>query len=262
MKLLRGIELNKFHINLNRMVLFIALLIAGIVLFFDPFMQIATANILLNGIIIGTALFGIGLCFVKMFHLLPEYRWLYNYRAGKRGGELPPRILRPVAQMLHPRPARISASALQNILDMILLRFEDDRESVRYVTNVLIFLGLLGTFWGLLMTVGGFAEIISGLNVTDETVLESMQIGLARPLAGMATAFTSSILGLGGSLVVGFLATQVQLVQNSILHDVEDYFAAHTHTATPDVTMAQIGTAARALDKTVRRLDRTVSKWE
>ena len=252
--------MNTFHINLNRMALFVALLVAALVLFFDPFMQIATANILLNGIIIGTTLFGIGLCFVKMFRLLPEYRWLYEYRNGKRNGNLPPRVLRPVAQMLHPRPSRISASALQNILDMILLRFEDDRESIRYVTNVLIFLGLLGTFWGLLMTVGGFAEIISGLNMSDESVLESMQVGLARPLAGMATAFTSSILGLGGSLIVGFLGLQVQLVQNSILHDTEDYFAAHTHTATPDVTLGQIGSAARALNKSVQRLDRTVSR--
>ena len=254
--------MNTFHINLNRMTLFVALLIAGLVLFFDPFMQIATANIVLNGIIIGTTLFGIGLCFVKMFRLLPEYRWLYEYRNGKRNINLPPRVLRPVAQMLTPRPSRISASALQNILDMILLRFDDDRESVRYVTNVLVFLGLLGTFWGLLLTVGGFADIIGGLNMADEAVLESMQSGLARPLAGMATAFTSSILGLGGSLIVGFLSIQVQLVQNSILHDVEDYFAAHTHTATPDVTMAQIGSAARALNKTVQRFDKTVSRWE
>ena len=254
--------MNTFHLNLNRMTLFVALVIAGLVLFFDPFMQIATANIWLNGIIIGTTLFGIGLCFVKMFRLLPEYRWLYEYRNGKRNINLPPRVLRPVAQMLTPRPSRISASALQNILDMILLRFDDDRESVRYVTNVLVFLGLLGTFWGLLLTVGGFADIIGGLNMADEAVLESMQSGLARPLAGMATAFTSSILGLGGSLIVGFLSIQVQLVQNSILHDVEDYFAAHTHTATPDVTMAQIGSAARALNKTVQRFDKTVSRWE
>ena len=254
--------MNTFHLNLNRMTLFVALMIAGLVLFFDPFMQIATANIWLNGIIIGTTLFGVGLCFVKMFRLLPEYRWLYEYRNGKRNADLPPRVLRPVAQMLSPRPTRISASALQNILDMILLRFEDDRESVRYVTNLLVFLGLLGTFWGLLLTVGGFADIIGGLNMADEMVLESMQSGLARPLAGMATAFTSSILGLGGSLIVGFLGIQVQLVQNSILHDVEDYFAAHTHTATPDVTMAQIGSAARALNKTVQRFDKTVSRWE
>ena len=254
--------MNKFHLSLNRMVLFVALLVAGIVLFFDPFMQIATANIILNGIIIGTTLFGIGLCFVKMFHLLPEYRWLYGYLGGKRGAPLPPRVLRPVAQMLHPRPARISASALQNILDMILLRFEDERDSVRYITNVLVFLGLLGTFWGLLMTVGGFADIIGGLDMADEAVLENMQMGLARPLAGMATAFTSSILGLGGSLIVGFLGLQVQIVQNSILHETEDYFAAHTHTATPDVTMAQIGSAARALTKSVQHLDKTVARWQ
>ena len=252
--------ISPFHRNLNRMALFLALIIAGVVLFFDPFMQIATANVILNGIIIGTAIFGIGVCFVQMFRLLPEHRWLYDYINGKRNGKLPPRVLRPAALMLNARPTRISAAALNSMLDMILLRFEDNRESVRYITNTLIFLGLLGTFWGLLMTVGGFAELISGLNMSDETVLESMQMGLARPLAGMATAFTSSILGLGGSLIVGFLGLQVQSVQNAMFNELEEYFAAHTHTATPDVTMAQIGTAARALNKTVQHFDRTVAK--
>ena len=252
--------ISPFHRNLNRMALFLALIIAGVVLFFDPFMQIATANVILNGIIIGTAIFGIGVCFVQMFRLLPEHRWLYDYINGKRNGKLPPRVLRPAALMLNARPTRISAAALNSMLDMILLRFEDNRESVRYITNTLIFLGLLGTFWGLLMTVGGFAELISGLNMSDETVLESMQMGLARPLAGMATAFTSSILGLGGSLIVGFLGLQVQSVQNAMFNELEEYFAAHTHTATPDVTIAQIGTAARALNKTVQHFDRTVAK--
>ncbi|MBP5708127.1 MAG: flagellar motor protein MotA [Alphaproteobacteria bacterium] len=254
--------MKRFHIAFNRMALFVALVVAGIVLFFDPFMQIATANIVLNGIIIGTTIFGIGLCFVKIFHMLPEYRWLHEYIGGKRRGDLPPRILRPVALMLSPRPARISASSLQNILDMILMRFEEDRESVRYITNTLIFLGLLGTFWGLLLTVGGFADIMANLDMADESVLESMQLGLNRPLIGMATAFTSSILGLGGSLIVGFLGLQVQSVQNSMLHDVEDYFATHTHTATPDVTLGQIGLATRALNKSVQRLDKTVAHWE
>ena len=252
--------INPFHRNLNRMTLFLALIIAGVVLLFDPFMQIATANVILNGTIIGTAIFGIGLCFVQMFRLLPEHRWLYNYMDGKRDGKLPPRVLRPVALMLHSRPARISAAALNSMLDMILLRFEDNRESIRYITNTLIFLGLLGTFWGLLMTVGGFAELISGLDMTDEAVLESMQYGMARPLAGMATAFTSSILGLGGSLIVGFLGLQIQSVQNAMFNEIEEYFAAHTHTATPDVTMAQIGTATRALNKTVQHFDRTIAK--
>lgn len=254
--------ISPFHRNFNRMTLFLALIIAILVLFFDPFMQIATANVILNGVIIGTTIFGIGLCFVQMFRLLPEHRWLYDYTGGNRRVELPPRILRPAALMLSARPVRISAAALNSMLDMILLRFEDDRESIRYITNILIFLGLLGTFWGLLMTVGGFADLIGGLNVTDESVLESMQSGLARPLAGMATAFTSSILGLGGSLIIGFLGLQVQLVQNAMFNEIEEYFAAHTHTATPDVTMGQIGSAARALSKSVQHLDRTVAKWE
>ena len=111
--------ISPFHRNLNRMTLFIALVIAGVVLFFDPFMQIATANIWLNGIIIGTAIFGIGLCFIQMFRLLPEHRWLYNYIAGKRGDALPPRVLRPAALMLGVRPTRISATALNSMLDMV-----------------------------------------------------------------------------------------------------------------------------------------------
>ena len=96
--------------------------------------------------------------------------------------------------------------------------------------------------------------------MSNEMVLESMQLGLARPMAGMATAFTSSILGLGGSLIVGFIGLQIQSVQNAMFNEIEEYFAAHTHTATPDVTMAQIGTAARALNKTVHHFDRTVAR--
>ena len=220
-----------FHAALNRMTFFTALCAAALLLFFGPFMRIATSNIWINGIIIGATLFGIGLCFTEMFRLLPEYRWLREYMAGRRNAALPPRLLRPVALMLRARPLRISAATLNGMLDTILLRFEDARESVRYITNTLIFLGLLGTFWGLVMTVGGFADLIGGLNFDDETVLNAMQIGMARPLSGMATAFTSSLMGLGGSLIVGFLTLQVSAAQNGILREIEDYLAAHTHPA-------------------------------
>ncbi len=222
-----------FHGALNRMALFTAILIVGLLYFWAEFIEISIANIWLNGVIIGTSLFGIGLCFIQMFQLLPEYKWLHGYTTHKRGTVLPPRLLRPVATMLASRPKRISATTLNGFMEMILLRFEDSRESVRYITNTLIFLGLLGTFWGLILTVGGFAELIGNLNFSDETVLNSMQAGLSRPLAGMATAFTSSLLGLGGSLTVGFLALQVQSAQNAIYHELEDYLAAHTHVATP-----------------------------
>ena len=251
-----------FHGALNRMTLFTALLVVGVLYFWADFMAISVANIWLNGVIIGTTLFGIGLCFVLMFGLLPEYKWLHGFTTGKRGLALPPNLLRPVAQMLSSRPRRISASTLNGFMEMILMRFEDSRESVRYITNTLIFLGLLGTFWGLILTVGGFAELIGNLNFSDETVLQSMQAGLARPLAGMATAFTSSLLGLGGSLTVGFLGLQVQAAQNMIYHELEDYLASHTHVATTDTVakiLPKIDFATRELTKSVQSLEQTMS---
>ena len=229
---------NQFHHALNRMALFTALLAAGLILFYGPFLRVAAANFVLNGIIIGTTLFGIGLCFVEMFKLLPEYRWARAYFAGRKNAPLPPRLLRPVALMLRARPIRIPASTLNGMLDMIQMRFEDARESVRYITNTLIFLGLLGTFWGLIITVGGFADLISNLNFADEAVLTTMQSGLTRPLSGMATAFTSSLMGLAGSLIIGFLGLQVQLAQNGIFRDVEDYLAAHTSVVPADDAVA------------------------
>lgn len=225
---------HQFHRALNRMAFFTALLVAGLILFYDAFLRVASANIFLNGIIIGTTIFGIGLCFVEMFKLLPEYKWARAYFSGKKNAPLPPRLLRPIALILRARPVRISATTLNGMLDMILTRFEDSRESTRYITNTLVFLGLLGTFWGLILTVGGFADLIGNLNFADESVLQNMQAGLTRPLSGMATAFTSSLMGLAGSLAVGFLGLQVQLAQNAIFREVEDYLSAHTSVATTD----------------------------
>ena len=240
----------QFHHALNRMALFTALLAAGLILFYGPFLRVAAANFVLNGIIIGTTLFGIGLCFVEMFKLLPEYKWARAYFAGRKNAPLPPRLLRPVALMLRARPIRIPASTLNGMLDMIQMRFEDARESVRYITNTLIFLGLLGTFWGLIITVGGFADLISNLNFADEAVLTTMQTGLTRPLSGMATAFTSSLMGLAGSLIIGFLGLQVQLAQNGIFRDVEDYLAAHTSVVPADDAVA-VCSATKELNKSV-----------
>ena len=246
----------QFHHALNRMALFTALLAAGLILFYGPFLRVAAANFVLNGIIIGTTLFGIGLCFVEMFKLLPEYRWARAYFAGRKNAPLPPRLLRPVALMLRARPIRIPASTLNGMLDMIQMRFEDARESVRYITNTLIFLGLLGTFWGLIITVGGFADLISNLNFADEAVLTTMQTGLTRPLSGMATAFTSSLMGLAGSLIIGFLGLQVQLAQNGIFRDVEDYLAAHTSVVPADDAVA-VCSATKELNKSVQELKQT-----
>ena len=254
---------NQFHRTLNRMAFFTALLAAGLLLFYADFLRIATANILLNGIIIGTTLFGIGLCFVEIFKLLPEYRWASAYFHGRKNVKLPPKLLRPVALILRARPTRISTATLQNMLDMILMRFEDSRESIRYITNTLIFLGLLGTFWGLILTVGGFADLIGNLNFEDEAVLLSMQEGLVKPLSGMTTAFTSSLMGLAGSLIIGFLGLQVQIAQNAIFRELEDYLSAHTSPVIQDVAasiLPEINTATKSLEKTVKEIKDSVSE--
>ena len=172
---------------------------------------------------------------------------------GRKNAALPPLLLRSVALILRARPIRISATTLNGMLDMILTRFEDSRESVRYITNTLIFLGLLGTFWGLIVTVGGFADLIGSLNFDDASVMQTMQSGLTRPLSGMATAFTSSLMGLAGSLAVGFLGLQVQLAQNAIFREVEDYLSAHTSVATTDTVstiLPQINDNLREIKQT------------
>ena len=251
--------MDKFHRNLNRMALFTALVVCGIVLFYRLFLSIAVANIYLNGVIIGTTIFGIILCFIKVFALNPEYKWLNSYTRGERNAQIPPRLLRSVALLLRRRPQNLTANGLHDILDTILTRMEDDRESIRYITNTLVFLGLLGTFWGLILTVGGFAELIGNLNFTADTVMETMQSGLSRPLGGMATAFTSSLLGLGGSLIVGFLALQVQLAQSAIFRKLEDFLASHTNVSRNELgNLPKIESNVNKIANAIQNIDRTI----
>ncbi|MDR2413164.1 MAG: hypothetical protein LBD50_03050 [Rickettsiales bacterium] len=251
---------DQFHRNLNRMALFTALAAAGVILCHEEFLRIAVANIWLNGAIIGLAVFGICLCFVDTFKLIGEYRWIKRFFGGDKNAPLPPRILRPVAVMLRggKSAAQINPATLHSFLDIIINRFEDQRESVRYITSTLIFLGLLGTFWGLIHTVGGFAELVSGLNFEDENIMSALQAGLSKPLAGMGIAFTSSLFGLAGSLIVGFLGLQVQLAQNSIFRNLEDNLSERTKIPELDNTtnaVPQINFVTKELTKAVHKLD-------
>ena len=117
----------------------------------------------------------------------------------------------------------------------------------------------LGTFWGLILTVGGFAELIGNLNLNDDTVLESMQSGLSRPLGGMATAFTSSLLGLAGSLVIGFLGLQVQLAQSAVFRKIEEFLSRHTDVALNNLAsevLPKIQTDTKQINQTLQNLDK------
>ena len=204
------------------MSIFTAALLIFLLIFWRTFFNIAITNVLLNGIIIGVIIFGIGLCFVRIFKLLPEYNWLHAYFDGRQSTGFSPNLLRPVSLVLHNRHIPIKSADLTNLLDLVSIRIEEERDSVRYITNTLIFLGLLGTFWGLIVTVGGFAELLINIDFDSELILQEMQLGMAGPLSGMATAFTSSLLGLGGSLVVGFLGLQLQFAQNTLFQELTD----------------------------------------
>lgn len=222
---------DRFHINLNRMALFTVLIVMCTVIFRDELLAMALNNIWINGIIIGATIFGIGSCFVDMFRLVPEYGWLKRYFGGKPDGKLPPFILRSLAIVLNKSRVggiKIGPNTLNSFLEIIMSRFEDQRESIRYITNTLIFIGLLGTFWGLIHTVGGFSNLINGLDFTDDNIMTAVQSGLAAPLAGIGTAFSSSLFGLAGSLIVGFLGMQVQMAQNTIFRELEENLSERT----------------------------------
>ncbi len=219
--------MKRFHRNLNIMSIFAAVLLALGIVFWQTVCNIAITNVILNGIIIGVTLFGIGLCFVNMFALLPEYKWLHAYFEGRADYAYTPQLLSPVSMALHNRHIHINTNTLTELLDLVTSRIEGKRDSVRYITNTLIFLGLLGTFWGLIVTVGGFAELLMAVDFEDPDVLQNMQIGMAGPLSGMATAFTSSLLGLAGSLIVGFLGLQLQFAQNTIFQELTDFMSLY-----------------------------------
>ena len=232
---------SQFHRNLNRMALFTALIGIGGVLVRHDFMNFAVTNIYMNGAIIGVTLFGVLLSFIHIFALLPEHAWMTRYFRNrlKSGSDYPPLVLRPIAIMLNQTKAlgqtSLSPTTLNNFLEIILSRFEDQRESVRYVTGILISLGLLGTFWGLLHITGGFADLLTNIRFEDETSIEVLRDGLAGPLSGIGTAFSTSFFGLGGSLIVGFLGLQAQLAQNALFRELEEGLAARVRIE-PDST--------------------------
>ena len=223
-----------FHKHLNSMALFTALVAFGIFHIRADFLRFAVTNIYMNGAIIGITIFGAAVCFLQIFSILPEYQWLRRYFTNKTRGanDLPPVILRPIAIVLNRGRADgvgvISAQTLNNFLNIIMNRFEDQRDAVRYLTNILILIGLLGTFWGLLNTTGGFAEMLNNLSFEGDDVMETVRSGLAGPMKSIGTAFSTSFFGLSGSLIVGFLGLLTGFAQNAMFRELEEGLAART----------------------------------
>ena len=219
---------------LSHMALFLAAVAVIVLLLSGTVLEAFRENLGLNSLILGVALLGIGYMVRQVLRLRPEVQWLEAYQAtGAVPEGVQPVLLAPLAQMLGERRSRLSLSApaMRSLLDGIGSRLDESREISRYLTGLLIFLGLLGTFWGLLGTIGGVARVLGGLDLAngDTTgAFEALKNGLRDPLTGMGTAFSASLFGLAGSLVLGFLDLQAGQAQNRFFNEVEDWLAGAT----------------------------------
>ena len=195
------------------------------------------ANIGLNGVILLVLFWGIVLSFRNVASLGREVTWIESFRRDQASvtSNISPRLLSPMATMLGERSAgrfTLSTTAMRTLLDGIWSRLDERRELARYIIGLLVFLGLLGTFWGLLETVRSIGGVIAGLSVGGggdlTAVFEELKAGLQAPLSGMGTAFSSSLFGLAGSLVVGFLELQAGQAQNRFYNDLEEWLSGLT----------------------------------
>jgi len=217
----------------------VCLAIVGVIcaLLFSSLKSAFMANWGFNLMIICTLVTGIGVNMYQVLRLEPEIEWMNIFRTGQLGrsmAEEDPVLLKPLMKHLygvHRDRFKLSALSLRTVLEGIRAHLDESREITRYMIGLLIFLGLLGTFWGLLGTIGAVGKVIGGLNVgTSDFVgtFESLKAGLQQPLLGMGTAFSSSLFGLGGSLVLGFIDIQASHAQNRFFNDMEEWLSGVT----------------------------------
>ena len=227
---------------LIRMILF-CLVVYGIAAAISP--QLAPffmANPVINSVIAVVEAFGVFWNLRQVQRLYPEAAWVEDFRRPRQKLEqpTPPLLLAPMARMLHGRAdgerrITLSGQAMRTILDGISSRLDESRELSRYITGVMIFLGLLGTFWGLLHTVSSVAAVINGMSLSGgdmNAMFEQLKAGLARPLAGMGTAFSASMFGLSGALILGFLDLTAGQAMNRFFNELEEWLAGLTRLST------------------------------
>src|SRR5471032_773132 len=229
------------RIFLVRMLVFLILCGLIVVVIHPQIFTAFKANPPLNALIIGVLLIGIILAFRQVIRLFREVAWVNGFRLADPGiaVERPPVLLAPMAAILGDRVGRMSMSSqmMRTILDSVAIRLDEAREISRYMTGLLIFLCLLGTFWGLIETVGSVGAVINNLKVGGDAnaTFDSLREGLAAPLSGMGISFSSSLFGLAGSLVLGFLDLQMSQAQNRFYTELEDWLSTtvYDHAAEP-----------------------------
>jgi hypothetical protein len=226
-------KLSSPRIFLVRMVVFLVLCALILVVLYRQIVTAFFANPGLNALIGAVLLIGIILAFRQVIRLYPEVAWVNNFRIADPGLALDrrPTLLAPMAAILGgERSGRmtITQQTMRHLLDSIATRLDEARDISRYMTGLLVFLGLLGTFWGLIETVGSVGKVIEGLKVGGDagSLFDTLKEGLAAPLGGMGISFSSSLFGLAGSLILGFLDLQSSQAQNRFYTDLEDWLAS------------------------------------
>ena len=247
-KELDPLKLSSPRIFLLRMLVFVVL--GGLVAFLlHKQIEVAfMANPGLNSVIIFVLVIGIALCLRQVIRLYPEIAWVNNFRLADPGlaVDRPPVLLAPMAAILGSRIGRMAMSAqlMRGILDSIATRLDEARDISRYMTGLLVFLGLLGTFWGLIETVSSVGGVIQGLKAGGDagSMFDSLRDGLAAPLSGMGISFSSSLFGLAGSLVLGFLDLQSSHAQNRFYTELEDWLSTTVYDQAAEPIVAAGGT--------------------
>ncbi|MBO9589894.1 flagellar motor protein MotA [Devosia sp.] len=220
-------------VYLVKIVIFLVLVALVAAILFTNIVTFFWANPFINSMIFFALFIGIFLSFRQLFRLFPEVKWVNSLQDGNSTQVRPPVLLAPVAGLLRERigEAVITPTSMRSILDSVGNRLDEAKDTSRYLTGLLVFLGLMGTFYGLLETVGSVAGVINALDVTSAdsaSLFTNLKEGLAAPLAGMGTAFSSSLFGLAGSLILGFLDLQTSQAQNAFYTDLEDWMTSMT----------------------------------
>jgi hypothetical protein len=259
-------KLSSPRIFLFRMLVFLVLCGLIVVVLYKQIWAAFLANPGLNSVIILVALIGILLSFRQVIRLFPEVNWVNGFRIADPGLAVarPPVLLAPMATILGDRVGRmaISAQIMRSLLDSIATRLDEARDLSRYMTSLLIFLGLLGTFWGLIETVGSVGKVIDGLKVGGDAgaIFDSLKEGLAAPLGGMGISFSSSLFGLAGSLVLGFLDLQMSQAQNRFYTDLEDWLSSTVRDLGVEGDLRNVGAPAGEFRVAIERLKEAIGE--
>ncbi len=221
--------------QITMMLLALGLLGFGAFVALPRVLPVFQANPYLNGFIAFVFLIGVVACFYQVLQLIGSVRWIENFASDEdTPNDTPPQMLAPLAALLRTRGARmqVNASSTRSILDSVATRIDEARELTRYIVNMLIFLGLLGTFYGLATTVPAIVDTIRSLSPQEgeasTDVFNRLMTGLESQLSGMGVAFASSLLGLAGSLIVGLLELFAGHGQNRFYQELEDWLSSIT----------------------------------